>query len=355
MTGRGIDQILPFPCAPDLHEPFLTSAIDYVRLAEDRSGEIDRPVAFEYIWGDALAEIEARGSDFRIINLETGITARGKPEPKGINYRMHPQNIGCLTAARVNCCILANNHVGDWGEESLTDTLDCLRRAKIETAGAGRNEREACGPAILEAARGVRLLIFAYAAASSGTPASWAAGGKTPGVNFLADVSISSAERISETIAAQAKPGDLVMVSVHWGENWGYEIPNEQRAFAHALIDHGGADLVFGHSSHHPKAIEVHEGRTIFYGCGDFINDYEGISGKEEFRSDLVLGYFLEIDNDRKCLVKLEMIPFRLEKFRLNRASRDEALWLELRLYRECRRFGHQAVLQDSGMLRLIP
>src|SRR6516164_7910981 len=115
MTGRGIDQILPHPNAPALHEPSMLSARDYVRLAEAKNGPIARPVEFAYIWGDALAELERRHPDVRIINLETAITTSGAWIPKGINYRMHPDNTPCLTAAGINCCVLANNHTLDYG------------------------------------------------------------------------------------------------------------------------------------------------------------------------------------------------------------------------------------------------
>jgi poly-gamma-glutamate capsule biosynthesis protein CapA/YwtB (metallophosphatase superfamily) len=82
-----------------------------------------------------------------------------------------------------------------------------------------------------------------------------------------------------------AKPGDLIVVSVHWGPNWGYDIPHQQRRFAHALIDKANVSII--HGQHHLKAIEVYRDRLILYGCGDFLNDYEGIKGYEEFRDDL--------------------------------------------------------------------
>lgn len=115
MTGRGIDQILPHPSDPALFEAYLSSARDYVALAEARAGPIPRPVPFDYIWGDALAALDERATDIRIINLETSITDDGEPERKGINYRMHPANTPCLSTFEADCCVLANNHVGDWG------------------------------------------------------------------------------------------------------------------------------------------------------------------------------------------------------------------------------------------------
>ncbi len=353
MTGRGIDQILPHPCDPALYEPYMTSATDYVRLAEASAGDIPMPVSFAYVWGDALGALDARRPDLRIINLETSITADGTPEPKGINYRMHPDNTPVLNALGIDCCILANNHVGDWGRDSVSDTLAALSDAGIASAGAGANAQQAAAPATLTA-NGARLRILAVACPSSGTPEAWAATPDAPGVNLLPDTSTASFERLARAIAACTAPEDLVMVSIHWGGNWGYEIPQEHRDFARALIEHAGAGVIFGHSSHHPRAIEVHRDRPIFYGCGDFLNDYEGISGHETYRPDLVLGYCVEIDERTNTLQRVEMLPFRLRKFRLDRASAEETEWLRERMDRECGKFGHRVTLARDT-LELIP
>jgi poly-gamma-glutamate synthesis protein (capsule biosynthesis protein) len=93
MTGRGIDQILPHPGDPLLHEDYVRSALGYLELAETASGAIPRPVGFDYIWGDALDELARRRPAARIVNLETAVTARGRPEPKGVNYRMSPADL----------------------------------------------------------------------------------------------------------------------------------------------------------------------------------------------------------------------------------------------------------------------
>jgi poly-gamma-glutamate synthesis protein (capsule biosynthesis protein) len=270
MTGRGIDQALPFPAPPDLYEPYVRSARDYIALAERANGPIPRPLAFDYIWGDALAEIARRRPDACIVNLETAVTARGSPcRGKGIHYRMHPRNVPCLTAARIDCCVLANNHVLDWGHDGLADTLEALHAAGIRTAGAGRDAREAGEPAVIETRDGKRVLVFACATEDSGVPRDWAAG-KGAGVNLLDDLSPESRDLVSRRIHEMKREGDAVVVSIHWGSNWSYEVSVAQREFARALID-AGAHVVHGHSSHHPKAIERHRGRPIFYGCGDLI------------------------------------------------------------------------------------
>jgi len=354
MTGRGIDQILPHPSAPQIFEPVLDSALDYVHLAERESGPLPRSVAPAYVWGDALAELARIAPDARIVNLETAVTASDDAEPgRGIHYRMHPRNVACLTAAGIDCCVLANNHVLDWGRRGLAETLDTLSGVGIRTAGAGRDATEAAAPAIVEVPQGGRVLVFAFGTSSSGIPPAWAAAADRPGVNLLADLSAQRADEIARRVAAVKRPGDVVVASIHWGGNWAFEIPARQRAFAERLIDAGGADLVHGHSSHHVKAIQVHRGKLILYGCGDLLDDYEGIGGREEFRGGLGLLYFPAIDPATGRLASLRLTPTRVRRFRLERAAPPDARWLQETLDREGRRFGTRVEPQPDGTFLL--
>lgn len=351
MTGRGIDQVLPYPNDPHLCEPFVRSAVEYVRLAEAAHGPIPRPMDFAYVWGDALGEL-AR-ADARIVNLETSVTTSADCAPKGINYRMHPKNAPCLAAAGIDCCVLANNHVLDWGRPGLLETLETLADVPIKGAGAGRDAEAAAAPAALEIAGKGRVLVFAFGAMTSGIPRAWAAGADRPGVNVLPDLSERTASRVADGVRRARRPGDVVVASIHWGENWGYRVPRDQIAFAHWLIGEAGVDVVHGHSSHHPKAIEVHAGKPILYGCGDFLNDYEGIGGYEEFRGDLALMYFLAIRPGDGRLRRLWMIPLRIQRFRLERAPRADAAWLADVLSREGKGFGTRVELEADDALTL--
>jgi poly-gamma-glutamate synthesis protein (capsule biosynthesis protein) len=353
MTGRGIDQALPHPSNPQIHEDYMSSARGYLELAERVSGPIPRPVGFSYVWGDALADLEARGPDLRIVNLETSVTVSDEAWPKGINYRMHPRNVPCLRAAGIDCAVLANNHVLDWGLPGLLETLTTLREAGIATAGAGRDADEAERPAVLDATGRTRVLVFGLGSPTSGIPYEWAAGPERPGIRLLADLSGRTAKAVADQVRRWRQPGDRVVASVHWGGNWGYAVPREQREFAHRLVDEAGVDIVHGHSSHHPKGIEVHDGRLILYGCGDFLDDYEGISGYEEYRGDLVLAYFPTLDGSGR-LARLEMAPFQTRRFRLQRVGRSDAEWLRRTLDRESRPLGAKVELTESGGLALL-
>jgi poly-gamma-glutamate synthesis protein (capsule biosynthesis protein) len=351
MTGRGIDQIFPHPCDPLLHENYVKSARDYVRLAEQVNGRIPRAVKFSYIWGAALQELARVQPDARIINLETSITRRGAFAPKGINYRMSPENAVCLASADIDCCVLANNHILDWGHAGLFDTLEILERLRIESAGAGLDLDQASAPAVLDLSGGGRILVFSVAVVTSGVPVNWAARSETPGVCLLTDLSDASVDRITERVGRLRRTGDVVILSIHWGPNWGFEIPEEHTRFAHGLIDQAGVSIVHGHSSHHPIATEVYRNRPILYGCGDFLNDYEGISGYEEFLDDLTLMYFPSVDLRSGNLLGLDMVPLKIQRFQLVHASREDSDLLLETLDRESRRFCTRMNRKPDGML----
>jgi poly-gamma-glutamate capsule biosynthesis protein CapA/YwtB (metallophosphatase superfamily) len=162
MTGRGIDQILPHPGDAQIHEPYVISATHYVRLAEAISGPIQRPVSFAYAWGEALNELAQARPDARIINLETSITESRSFWPKGINYRISPANIACITTAGIDVCVLANNHVLDFGYPGLEETIETLKHSHIALAGAGRDMAEAQAPAIKEIVDRGRVIVFGF-------------------------------------------------------------------------------------------------------------------------------------------------------------------------------------------------
>jgi poly-gamma-glutamate capsule biosynthesis protein CapA/YwtB (metallophosphatase superfamily) len=348
MTGRAIDQILPHPSDPRIYEEAVSDARTYITLAEEVNGPVPRPVNLSYIWGDALTELQEVGPNAAIVNLETSVTRTDKHWPKGINYRMNPANVGCLTAAGIDICVLANNHVLDYVHSGLVETLDTLHRAGLQTAGAGRTLEEAREPAVADVAGDSRVVVHGFGTRTSGIPPSWAATEDRPGIYLLLDLSESSAEALERRVQAVKRTGDVTIASVHWGSNWGYQVPASQIGFAHRLVD-SGVDIVHGHSSHHPRPIEIYRRRVIFYGCGDFLNDYEGISGFELYRADLVLMYFATLDPASGDLIQLRMVPMQIRKMRLNRATAHDASWLATRLGRTSMPFGAWAEMAEDG------
>lgn len=353
MTGRGVDQILPHPSDHELFEPCVRDAREYVAMAELRYGPLARPVAAPYIWGDALVELERVQPDVRIANLETSVTACDAPwVGKGINYRMHPENIACLTAARLDVCSLANNHVLDYGWQGFAETIEVLANAGVKPVGAGQTLAEAQAPAIVPLSNGGRVVVIAFAAEDSGVPRELAARGDHPGVHLLTDLSAQTAAAIVQQVRRVGREGDVVVASIHWGSNWGYDVPDTHIRFAHWLVD-GGVHVVHGHSSHHPRPIEVYRGGLILYGCGDFIDDYEGIMGYDSYRDDLVLMYFATVSSATGALMACRMTPMQIRQLRVNHTSVTDARWLRDTLHRVSAPHGSRVDLRPDGTLTL--
>ena len=343
MTGRAIDQLLPHPGDPTLRETVVSDARTYISLAEQKNGPIPAPIDFAWPWGEALEIVDEFAPDVRLLNLETSITAGGEfARGKVVHYRMHPDNIGCLTAIRPDVCALANNHILDFGYQGLTDTLLTLDAAGIRSVGAGLDLQSAERPAFVGG-----VVIVSCGMNSSGIPPRWAATGRRPGVAYVPDMSDRSADRIAHQVTALKGADDIAVVSVHWGSNWGYAVDSAQIRFAHRLID-AGVDLVHGHSSHHPRPIEMYRGKLVLYGCGDTIDDYEGISTYESFRHELRLLHFASIDSSGTVL---RMVPLRMRRMRLERAPEQDAAWLHASVTEMSRDFGTRVEAAADGVL----
>ena len=198
-----------------------------------------------------------------------------------------------------------------------------------------------------------RVIVFSYGLESSGIPLSWAASNHNPGVNLLKGSSDKIVQPIKQKVEEIKKQGDIVIASIHWGGNWGYGIPDLQMELAHKLIDDADIDIIHGHSSHHVKGIEVYNNKLIIYGSGDFLNDYEGIGGHEEFRPDLGLMYFVSVDPSNGELISLQMTPTQIKWFRVNQVSEKDAVWLRETLNREGKKFGSRVVLNNNNKLTL--
>lgn len=341
MTARGIDQVLPHPGNPELHEPFVRDAREYVRLAEEASGPIPSPVGFSYVWGALEESLAPFRPGVRIANLETSVTySDAFAREKGIHYRMTPRNAEVLRAGSFDCLSLANNHVLDWGPSGLEETMATLDAFGIGFCGAGKTAAAAAAPWRRDFPDGSRLSVFGVGDRSSGIGRSHAATVGQPGIRLK-----PSTREAEHQISGEK---DAVKVtSIHWGGNWGWEIPKRQQSFAHGMIDRAGVSVVHGHSSHHPKGVEFYGGRLILYGIGDFINDYEGIRGHERYRPELTTAYVVDIIEETGAVTAVTALAFRIRRFRLEPACASDTAWLAETLTRTSPRNG--ARFRQSG------
>jgi len=366
MIGRGIDQILPFKVPEGIHEGYMKSARGYVDIAVRENGPLPideiKKGGFTYVWGDLVNAMQK--TDCLVFNLETSLTTSEDWAPyKGINYRAHPKNVGALKVAGADIVTLANNHVLDWGEVGLEETLDTLKAAGIFYAGAGRNEKEATRPVVFEVPQrparngnddvaSAYVKVLAAGFPSAGVPESWRATSKQCGINFervadkdVANKILSDLRKVLPSPTVPPESGDdhaISIVSLHWGPNWGWGTPKEWRKFAHELVD-GGVDIVVGHSSHHVKGIEVYKGKMIAYGLGDFLNDYEGIIGQgyENYRNDLSCLYLPRVNIVSKKVEAIDIIPCKIKHLRVQRTKNPSDIeWLRSTLSREGKQLG---------------
>ena len=270
----------------------------------------------EQPWGDVLPLLDA--TDLRIINLECALTDHKQPwarTSKVFHFRADPSAVEVLRAARVDGCSLANNHILDFEEQGLLDTLKHLEVSSIQYAGAGCNQEEAARPALLEthfdSASRVALLAF------TDNEPPFAAGPDRPGTNYLpVSVEPEVLDRVEAavTTAREAGAGTIVF-SNHWGPNM-VQRPNALfRRFAHAVMDRG-VDIYYGHSAHIFQGVEIYRGKPILYDTGDFIDDYAVDS---RLRNDWSFLFNVSLeDREFRCL---ELFPVTLPYARVELAK----------------------------------
>lgn len=264
-------------------------------------------------WGDALPLLLS--ADLRVINLECALTEHTRPwtrTRKVFHFRADPARaVEVLRAARIDACSLANNHILDFEEQGLLDTLRHLDAAGIRRSGAGRDPEEAARPAVIEA-RGERVALVAF---TDNEPPFAAAEGK-PGTNYL-PVSTAPevlAEAEAAIRAAREAGARTVVFSNHWGPNMVERPPERFRRFARAVIERG-ADVYYGHSAHVFQGVEVYRGKPILYDTGDFLDDY---AVDERLRNDR--SFLFRISVERGELRRMELFPVSLSYARVGLA-----------------------------------
>lgn len=268
-----------------------------------------------YPWGDTLSLL--RDADMRICNLECVLTDRGMPwsaTPKVFHFRSDAKNIQTLRVAHIDAVSLANNHTLDFDYEGLFHMLNTLKEAGIHYAGAGTTLREASAPAIWNVA-GKTIGFIAF----TDNEPPWEATGEQAGVWYVPiALHDKRAEYLFEKVRRTKEAVDMLIVSAHWGPNWGYKPPVEHIPFAHALIDEG-ADVIFGHSGHIVRGIEIYKEKPIMYCTGDFIDDYAVDEIERNDRSSMFV-----LETDGSTLSRLLLYPTVIQQFQARRAQNGE-------------------------------
>jgi poly-gamma-glutamate synthesis protein (capsule biosynthesis protein) len=278
--------------------------------------EFLRSVPPEYPWGDTLALF--RNAHWRACNLECVIADLGSPwarYPKAFHFRSDARNIAVLKAAGIDAVSLANNHTLDYDYGAMTEMLRLLDEAKIAHSGAGLNREEAARCAVSEV-RGLRIGLISFTDNEPG----WEAGKDQAGICYVpVDRPDERTNGLLERVRAHRASVDVLIVAAHWGGNWGYHPPAEHTALARELI-RAGANVVFGHSAHVFRGIEVFQRGLIVYSAGDFVDDY-AIDPVE--RNDHSWAFEIHVEDKR--VRSLHLYPTVIREFQARLAARDEA------------------------------
>lgn len=245
-----------------------------------------------YPWGGIGSLL--RAADLAVANLECVLTTQGEPLNKRYLIRAHPAWAESLQAAGFDLVSVANNHIYDFGQPGLDETLDTLEALDIAAVGAGRNGDEAHRPALFDV-KGVRVAVLAYAAAR------WYGSADLPATDRIA---WAAPERVAADVTAVRDEADVVVVLLHAGAEYATEPSTDQVAVAHAALD-AGADLVVGHHPHVTQTVERTKEGLIVYSLGDAVFD---IPGRAAMQGDL-----LRVTVTREGVVQAELWPFWIE------------------------------------------
>jgi hypothetical protein len=202
------------------------------------------------------------GADIAMANFENPAPNRFRWHTSGTVFNADPTIIDGLVEAGIDYVGLANNHIGDAGDQGILQTIQNLRKRGLAYSGAGKDLTAARRAALLEA-NGTTVAILAYDAIAK---AYFAATGE-PGSSQLA------LHRVEADIErARERGADVVIVFPHWGVEYDYSPFGGQQDLARDIID-AGADMIIGNHAHYAAAMEVYKGKPIWYALGNFVFD----------------------------------------------------------------------------------
>ncbi len=243
-------------------------------------------------------------ADIAMVNLECPVTDRGEPQEKPYTFRMRPDYAPALAAAGIDIVNVANNHIYDFGDPGLFDTLDSLDSIGVAHVGAGRTADEAHRPVTIRV-KNHRIGFLGYYGGGEAPKAG-------PNNAGVADRALAG---IRKDIAALRDSVDYLVVNFHWGDELAPSPSPAQVRFAHATID-AGADAIIGHHPHVLQGIEHYHNGVIVYSLGNFVfggnsrNSYQTAL----FRIELSAG-----------IPSFGVIPIRVDHWRVSLSEGAEA------------------------------
>ena len=281
-----------------------------------------------------------KAADLAIGNLEMPLGLTGAPIPeKDFTFIGEPKLAGGIAKAGFDVLALANNHMGDYGDDALLETLEVLSANNLRYCGAGPDLQAARQPAIVKS-RNAHIAVLAY---SKTYPFEFFAGEGDPGtVNGIAEIFVPD-------IGAARQRADLVVVSFHWSGELVTE-PREYQEWLGRLAIDAGADLVFGHHPHVLQGIEVYRGKIIAYSLGNLVFG----SGSENKHT----GAILRVTFENGVTKRGEIIPINVDnrevQFQPRRLSGDTARAAIDEIRMLSRKWGTEIISEENlGIIKL--
>ena len=243
-----------------------------------------------------LIASSTRDADLTVGNLEGPISDKGVNQGSIYSFRDDPRAVAGLSFAGFDVMVLANNHIFDWGRAALSDTVSILNREGIRAIGAGRNEEEA-NSAFVADLKGTKIAIVAY---TNLYPDSFFAHGNVPGI------SQSSEEAMAARITELRTKADIIVVAMHWGEEYEVRSNAYQERIGRMLID-AGANVVVGTHPHVVQEVERYKDGWIAYSLGNFVFD-------QNFSNEVERGAILRIVVSGGRVRTVDEIPIEMNK-----------------------------------------
>ena len=285
---------------------------------------------YDYPWGDVLPYLKQPGVN--IINLETALTGSVKRVSKVFNFKADPDQVKTLARAHIHVANIANNHILDFSEEGLLETIRMLEIEKIQYTGAGKNSAEARKPAVINC-NGIKIGVIGC----TDNESRWKADGH-PGTYYVKVGDLTELKTDIQSIRSQV---DILILSAHFGPNMVERPKRNEIGFKHQLIDLG-VDIIHGHSAHIFQGIELYHGKIILYDTGDFIDDYYSDPELRNSRS-----FLFEIQIAEKKIRGMKLLPVLIERMQVNFATDEVAKWSIARMQYLSEPFGTK--IADSG------
>ena len=251
-----------------------------IMLDRGVKASVERNFAGDYSKLFAQLGDDYKNADIFFANLEGPVTTKGIDMQNLYSFRMNPSVLPVLKSAGVDVVSFANNHVGDWERVGFTDSLINLIQHKIPYAGAGINRADAEKPKIINR-YGIRFGFLGF----TDVGPEWLEATKDS-----AGILLANDKRYAEIIGNAKKDVDVLIVSMHAGNEYEKETLRQKR-LAHTAID-AGASLFIGHHAHVIQGVKKYKDGLIAYGLGNFIFD-------QKFSKETMQGLTLEVKINR--------------------------------------------------------